>query len=59
MLNDRGLMGEGCIDKSPHPLVVERAGFSGMIEVEIFSERCGKRSDPVHQRDSRGVLEHL
>ncbi|MCX7028399.1 MAG: sugar phosphate isomerase/epimerase [Spirochaetes bacterium] len=38
-LNDRGLMGEGCIDI---PLIrswVEKAGFSGFSEVEIFSER--------------------
>ena len=39
MLNDRGLMGEGCIDV---PLIrswVEAAGFSGYNEVEIFSHR--------------------
>lgn len=39
ILNDRGLMGEGCIDV---PLIrswVEEAGFSGFNEVEIFSER--------------------
>ncbi len=38
-LNDRGLMGEGCIDI---PLVrswVEEAGFTGFNEVEIFSDR--------------------
>ena len=37
MLNDRGLMGEGCIDL---PLIrswVEDAGFEGHNEVEIFS----------------------
>jgi len=37
-LNDRGLMGEGCIDV---PLIrswVEQAGFDGFIEVEIFSD---------------------
>lgn len=39
MLNDRGLMGEGCI---PLPQIrgwVEAAGFNGFIEVEIFSTR--------------------
>ncbi len=39
MLNDRGLMGEGCIDL---PLIrswTEAAGFNGFIEVEIFSDR--------------------
>jgi sugar phosphate isomerase/epimerase len=37
LLNDRGLMGEGCI---PIPLIrtwVEAAGFDGFMEVEIFS----------------------
>jgi len=37
-LNDRGLMGEGCINI---PLIrewVESNGFNGFIEVEIFSE---------------------
>ena len=39
MLNDRGLMGEGCI---PIPRIrgwVEKAGFSGFVEVEVFSTR--------------------
>jgi sugar phosphate isomerase/epimerase len=39
MLNDRGLMGEGCI---PIPRIrgwVERAGFTGFVEVEVFSTR--------------------
>jgi len=38
LLNDRGLMGEGCI---PIPTIrgwVEQAGFDGFIEVEIFSD---------------------
>ena len=32
-------MGEGCIDISKIRGWVERAGFSGFNEVEIFSER--------------------
>ena len=39
MLNDRGLMGEGCI---PIPRIrgwVEQAGFAGFHEVEVFSTR--------------------
>jgi sugar phosphate isomerase/epimerase len=39
LLNDRGLMGEGCI---PIPTIrgwVEEAGFDGFNEVEIFSHR--------------------
>jgi sugar phosphate isomerase/epimerase len=40
MLNDRGLMGEGCIDNRGIRQLVESAtGFSGWIEVEVFSTR--------------------
>ncbi|MHA4845372.1 sugar phosphate isomerase/epimerase family protein [Flavitalea antarctica] len=37
MLNDRGLMGEGCIDIKKIRGWVERAGFKGFHEAEIFS----------------------
>ncbi|PPK86218.1 sugar phosphate isomerase/epimerase [Neolewinella xylanilytica] len=37
MLNDRGLMGEGCIDVPRIRSWVEAAGFTGYYEVEIFS----------------------
>lgn len=37
MLNDRGLMGEGCINIKEIRGWVEDAGFSGYNEVEIFS----------------------
>lgn len=37
MLNDRGLMGEGCIDIKQITQWVENAGFKGYTEVEIFS----------------------
>jgi sugar phosphate isomerase/epimerase len=39
LLNDRGLMGEGCIDIRKIRSWVESAGFDGFIEVEIFSNR--------------------
>ena len=39
VLNDRGLMGEGCIDIPAIRAQVEAAGFAGDIEVEIFSTR--------------------
>lgn len=39
LLNDRGLMGEGCIPLREIRDWVEEAGFSGFIEVEIFSQR--------------------
>ena len=38
-LNDRGLMGEGCIDIRKIRGWVEDAGFSGFNEVEVFSDR--------------------
>ncbi|KAF0095467.1 MAG: xylose isomerase domain-containing protein [Puniceicoccaceae bacterium 5H] len=37
MLNDRGLMGEGCIDIRRIRSWVEATGFKGFNEVEIFS----------------------
>jgi sugar phosphate isomerase/epimerase len=37
MLNDRGLMGEGCIPIRKIRSWIEEAGFNGFIEVEIFS----------------------
>jgi len=39
MLNDRGLMGEGCIDVRQIRGWVEQTGFNGFNEVEIFSDR--------------------
>ncbi|MFC4872442.1 sugar phosphate isomerase/epimerase family protein [Negadavirga shengliensis] len=39
LLNDRGLMGEGCIDIPGIRAWVEEAGFDGFNEVEIFSDR--------------------
>lgn len=38
MLNDRGLMGEGCIPLKQIRSWVEAAGFTGFHEVEIFSD---------------------
>ena len=42
MLNDRGLMGEGCIPIRKIRSWVEEAGFNGFIEVEIFSTEYWK-----------------
>ena len=39
ILNDRGLMGEGCINIPQIRGWVEEAGFNGFNEVEIFSNR--------------------
>lgn len=43
MLNDRGLMGEGCIPLRKIRSWVEKAGFNGFIEVEIFSSLWWKQ----------------
>ena len=37
LLLDRGMMGDGVIDLPLLRAAVERAGFDGMVEVEIFS----------------------
>jgi sugar phosphate isomerase/epimerase len=42
LLNDRGLMGEGCIPLKKIRSWVERTGFEGFIEVEIFSNEYWK-----------------
>jgi sugar phosphate isomerase/epimerase len=39
LLNDRGLMGEGCIPLRQIRVWVETAGFGGFNEVEVFSTR--------------------
>jgi sugar phosphate isomerase/epimerase len=47
MLNDRGLMGEGCIPVRKIRSWVEDAGFKGFIEVEIFSNTYWKMDQSV------------
>ena len=39
LLNDRGLMGEGCIPLRQIRAWVEATGFKGFNEVEVFSSR--------------------
>lgn len=39
MLNDRGLMGDGCIDLKRIRGWMEDAGFNGYCEVEVFSDK--------------------
>ena len=39
VLNDRGMMGDGVIDIPSIRAEVEKAGYQGLVEVEIFSER--------------------
>lgn len=47
MLNDRGLMGDGCIPLKQIREWVEAAGFKGFHEVEIFSNRFWKEDQDV------------
>jgi sugar phosphate isomerase/epimerase len=47
ILNDRGLMGEGCIPVRKIRSWVEAAGFNGFIEVEIFSTEYWKTDQSV------------
>ncbi len=47
LLNDRGLMGEGCIDLRALRVAVEATGFRDWVEVEIFSNRHWARPTEV------------
>ncbi|MBH45575.1 MAG: xylose isomerase [Flavobacteriaceae bacterium] len=51
-LTDRGLMGEGCIPVKQIREWVEKAGFDGYNEVEVFSER-------LWAQDQKLYLEHI
>ncbi len=46
LLNDRGMMGDGVIDLKSIRTWIEAAGYSGMHEVEIFSELDWWQRDP-------------
>jgi sugar phosphate isomerase/epimerase len=43
---DRGMMGDGVIDLPALRRMVERAGYDGYVEVEIFSQRNWWTKDP-------------
>jgi len=59
-LNDRGLMGEGCIDLPYLRGLVETAGFDGPIEVEIFSDRLWKKDPDEYLAEiTQAYLEHV
>jgi sugar phosphate isomerase/epimerase len=58
MLNDRGIMGEGCIDIRQIRGWVEEAGFNGYNEVEIFSNIYWKQDQHDYfDRILKGYLE--
>lgn len=52
LLNDRGLMGDGCIDLPAITAQVRAAGFHGWHEVEIFS-------DQYWQEDQQEFLDRI
>ncbi len=59
LLNDRGLMGEGCIDLRAIRGMVEGAGFDGMIEVEVFSNRWWEKpTEEFLQAIKQSYLNH-
>jgi sugar phosphate isomerase/epimerase len=59
LLNDRGLMGEGCIPVRQIRGWVEAAGFQGFIEVEIFSHRYWAMEQVEFlQKIKQAYLEH-
>ncbi len=59
LLNDRGLMGEGCIDLRGIRAMVEAAGFKGFNEVEVFSDRWWARDqDEFLAAMQKAYLEH-
>ena len=59
LLNDRGLMGEGCIDLRGIRAMVEKNGFDGMIEVEVFSNRWWEKpASEFLQAIKQSYLDH-
>ena len=60
MLNDRGLMGEGCINIREIRGWVEETGFKGYNEVEIFSNRLWATDQDQFLADiKKAYLEHV
>jgi sugar phosphate isomerase/epimerase len=59
LLEDRGLMGEGCIPIRQIRGWVEEAGFRGFVEVEIFSRRLWAMDQTRYLADIKAAyLEH-
>jgi sugar phosphate isomerase/epimerase len=60
LLNDRGLMGEGCINIREIRGWVEDHGFRGFIEVEIFSNRywAGDQTEFL-EKIKQAYLQHI
>lgn len=59
LLNDRGLMGEGCIDVASISSDVDASGFAGFREVEIFSDRHWARPQDAFLAEIVSAYEKL
>jgi len=60
LLNDRGLMGEGCIDLKKIRGWVEATGFNGFCEVEIFSNiHWAKNQDVFLKEITDAFIQHV
>ncbi|MBI2421786.1 MAG: sugar phosphate isomerase/epimerase [Candidatus Hydrogenedentes bacterium] len=61
LLNDRGVMGDGCIKiREIRGWMEELGGFKGFIEVEIFSEECwGLDQTRYLKRLKNAYLKHV
>ena len=58
-LTDRGLMGEGCIPVKQIREWVEKAGFEGYNEVEVFSERLWAHDQKLYlEKIKKAYLKH-
>ena len=58
-LTDRGLMGEGCIPVKQIREWVEKAGFKGYNEVEVFSERLWTQDQKLYlEKIKKAYLKH-
>lgn len=58
ILNDRGIMGEGCIDIPRIRGWMESAGFDGHHEVEIFSDRYWKSDQDEYLKNIVSAYRH-
>jgi sugar phosphate isomerase/epimerase len=60
LLNDRALMGEGCIDIPVIRSWVEKTGFNGPVEVEIFSDKLWGTDQAAYlEKIKTAYLEHV
>jgi len=60
LLNDRGLMGDGCIDIRTIRGWVEQTGFNGAIEVEVFNnDYWAMDQDAYVERIKAAYLAHV